>query len=60
MTKEQERSMYQIIAVLCFITCMFVTKKYVNLKHAYGKAESEKVYYCKEYNKLKCKIENNQ
>lgn len=41
--------------VLISISISILGQKYINLKKAYKKAEQEKVWYCKEYNKLKYK-----
>ena len=53
----KEKTVYQLVAILCFMTFIFTGYKYVNVKSAYQKAEQDKVYYCKEYHKAKCSIE---
>lgn len=55
--QERERTIYQLVAVGCFFALIFVSWKYVELKHVYAKAETDKVYYCNEYNKAKASIE---
>jgi hypothetical protein len=57
MTKEMERNTYQLVAIVCFFAFIFIGHKYNNLRLAYQKAETDKVYYCKEYHKAKCSIE---
>lgn len=53
----KETKVYQLAAILCFIAFIFTGQKYISLRKAYQKAESDKVYYCKEYHKAKCSIE---
>ena len=57
MKHEQEISLFQIVAVLCFLMMIGTAWKYTQLKHAYTQAEKDKVHYCKEYHKAKCSIE---
>lgn len=56
--RERERTIYQLVAIGCFFALIFVGHKYIELRHAYQKAETNKVDYCKKYHKLKCVIEN--
>jgi hypothetical protein len=53
----KETTVYQLVAILCFMAFIFTGYKYVNVKSAYQKAVKDKVYYCKEYHKAKCSIE---
>lgn len=48
---------YTICFVGCFITTLF-TVKYLDLKDAYKKSESDKVEYCRKYNEVECKYKN--
>ncbi len=52
----KENTIYQLVAVLCFMAFIFTGYKYVNLRSTYQKAEQDKVYYCKEYHRMKCSI----
>jgi len=53
MEKESERNIYQLSAVFCLFALIFVGNKYSNLRFAYQKAETEKIEFCKENEKLK-------
>lgn len=54
MTSKREASIYKIVASIAVFAFIFIGWKYNNLINAYKTAEKEKVWFCKEYNKLKC------
>jgi len=60
MKPEKEKNIYQLVAIGCFFAFIFIGYKYSKLREVYHTAESDKVYYCKEYHKLKCEIERSK
>jgi hypothetical protein len=58
MKTEKERTLFQLLTYGCLFAFIYTGYKYVSLRSAYHEAESVKVYYCKEYHKLKCQAKS--